>query len=332
MKLIKYMAVLLVLVISLSAQQKYAQSGFKFLQVTTDAKVAAMGDAATALEGNSMSVFSNSAGLARQTSFLDVSLGNVQWIGDIKYYYGVASVSPDNGAWGVFALSFVYTDYGDVYKTAFYNDSKWMFQDLGTYKPSIYYVGLSYAKAFSDKFSIGANIKMCKQDLGSAATDRDASGNVIQKSYSMSTPVFDFGMLYHTGFQSLDFGASFKNFSPDMTYERESFEAPLNLKVGLAYNWSDLFELNKAEHSLQMAVDFSKPRDFKEQVNLGLEYKFMDMVSLRVGYSTPNDEHGITTGIGLQKEIDGIKINIDYSYVPWTVFSDVHQLSLHFAF
>ncbi len=87
--------------------QKLAQTGMKFLSVSTDARASAMGDAVTALEGHSSSMFFNPSGMARLNSFANVSLGQVSWIADIYYSYGSAAFSPLKGHYGVFGITFL---------------------------------------------------------------------------------------------------------------------------------------------------------------------------------------------------------------------------------
>jgi len=64
--------------------QKLAQSGMKFLSVGLSARQAALADAFTAADGNSASMFYNPAGMARLGMFAEASLGQVNWIADIK--------------------------------------------------------------------------------------------------------------------------------------------------------------------------------------------------------------------------------------------------------
>src|SRR5512140_1376177 len=73
-------------------QQKLAQTGMKFLNVTVDARAAALGEAYTAIEGSSTSLFFNPAGIARVPQFASVGLGQVRWIADIKHNYASISI------------------------------------------------------------------------------------------------------------------------------------------------------------------------------------------------------------------------------------------------
>jgi len=135
-------------------------------------------------------------------------------------------------------------------------------------------------------------------------------------------------MIYNTGIQSLTVGVVFRNFSQDIKFQTEASDGPIVAKVGFAYNLSDLLEFDKKINSIQLAVDFSKPRSYYEQINCGIDYTFNEMVSFRFGYSSPNDRHDITAGLGFK--IEGI--GFDYSYVPWKEFDAVHQLSINVSF
>lgn len=315
---------------TLFGQQKLAQAGMKFLLVSPDARMSAMGDANTAIESNSSSaIFLNPAGMARQQTFADVSVGQINWVADIKYLYGAASFAPSDGLYGVMGVSMLYVDYGQFYGTI-RDASSLGYMETGVFSPKAYYIGVSYAKALNDKLSIGANIKYAVQDLKSTIVAYDDNG-ISKNSYKPSTVAFDFGILFHTGIKSLDFGVSIRNFSKELKLERENFQLPLVFKVGLAFNASDLLNLDKNEHSLQLAIDASHPRDNREQIDIGLEYKFMNMLALRVGNSSPNDEHNFTAGIGLQKNIAGLDLGVDYAYIPWSTFSDVHKFTVHFG-
>lgn len=313
-------------------QDKLAQTGMKFLQLSTDAKVAAMGDAVTALESNASAVFFNPAGMARMNGLASATFGMIKYIADIKYNYASVAVSPFDGDYGVLGFFAEFVDYGDFQGTIrASNDQGYI--DIGTFKPKAYVYGVSYAKALSEKFSVGGTIKQAVQDLATSFVSYDfTTGTGTARGYKPNALVYDFGMLYHTGFQSLDFGVSVRNFSKELKLEQEGYQLPLMFQVGVAYNASDFFNLNKEEHSLQLAIDANHPRDYKEQILIGGEYKFMNMLALRMGYSAPNDEHNLTAGIGFNWKNDYFNVEFDYCHTPWTVFNDVHRFSFHFTY
>ena len=131
-----------------------------------------------------------------------------------------------------------------------------------------------------------------------------------QKKISLDVLAFDFGVLYKTGFKSLNIGMSVRNFSREVKYKKEGFQLPLIFQIGASFNFADIMDVDKNEHSLLLTVDANHPRDFPEQIMIGVEYTFMNLISLRGGYSAPNDERNFSAGVGLKKDIGGINLGI----------------------
>lgn len=321
-----------------SQRQKLAQTGMKFLNVSLDARISAFGDAATSLENNSSSMFYNPAGMARFEGIADVSLGTTKFIADINYYNASVAFAPFGGDYGVFGLNFVSVDYGDFYGTV-RADNEQGFLDIGTFSPTAIAFGLGYAKALSEKFAIGGNVKYVRQSLGTSVVSNLVI-DPVTNSYAGGTTqdnkldvlAFDFGVIYKTGFKSLNIGMSIRNFSREVKYKEEGFQLPLIFQIGTSFNFSDLLELDKNEHSILFTADANHPRDYPEQILLGIEYTFMNLISLRGGYSTPNDERDITAGVGLKQNIEGLNLGVDYSYTNFGVFKSVHRITINFAY
>jgi len=313
-----------------SQDRKLAQTGMKFLNVGSNAQATGIVDAITSLEGQSVSMFYNPAAMARQKSFVDVFIGQTQWIADINHNFASIAFSPENGDYGVIGVTLQFVDYGEFLGTVRANNTQG-FINTGTFSPSATAFGIGYSKALSDRFSIGGNIKTVRQDLGSSITNVDNLGVQTQKGNALSVLVFDFGMLYRTGFHSLNFGVSVRNFSKEVKYQEEEFQLPLIFKIGLSMNVIDLTNLDREMHALTVSVDATHPRDYPEQINLGGEYLFMKSLAIRGGYMFNNDEYGYTLGLGVQQEFSGIHLGVDYSYMPFGVFSDVHRISFQIS-
>lgn len=317
-------------------KQKLAQSGFKFLSLSTDARMSAIGEAATSLNSMSAAMLYNPAGMARLAEYIgvaEISLNQTQWIADINYITGTAAVAPMDGLFGVFGVSFSYVDYGDFQRTI-RAQNELGYLDLGTFKPYSFSIGVGYAKALSEKFSVGGNIKYAKQDLGqNHITDVTGTGEYVKKDFALDVLAFDFGILYETGYKSLKLGMSVRNFSQEIQYEEEGFQLPLTFTIGMSADALDFLmpEVDKSMHSLLVTVDATHPRDYPEQLRFGVDYTFMDILSLRAGYYFPHDEGGFTAGVGLQKDLAGVNLGFDYAYAPFGVFDDVHRLTVHFG-
>lgn len=324
------LALLLLAAPAQAQQEKLAQTGFKFLSVSMDSRGAAMGDALTASEGGSEMLFYNPAGLARQSSFIDIALAQTQWIADINYNAATMTFAPSNGRFGVFGFSVMAVDYGSL-KGTIRADNEQGFIDIGSIEPTASAIGIGYARALTDRFSIGAHAKYATQDLGEGILGIDESDNFVTSTFKESVWAFDFGMLYKTGFRSLNFAVSARNFSEEIEYEEESFQLPLTVKIGLSMDMIDFTTASKDMHSFVLAVDAENPRDFSEQIKIGGEYVFMKMVALRFGYIFPTDEQGINLGIGFKQKIRSFGFGADYAYTDFGVFSDVHRLSFHLS-
>jgi hypothetical protein len=333
-----FMILLLFCLTGYTQQQKLGQTGMKFLNVSVDARISAFGDAVTSLENNSSAMFYNPASMARLEHLTDVTLGSTRFIADINYYHAAVAISPFDGDYGVIGFSLVSVDYGEFLGTI-RADNEQGFIDVGTYSPTAVAIGIGYAKALSEKFSVGGNVKYVRQSLGSSiinAVNFDPSSNsyesTVSEKNSLDVMAFDFGVLYKTGFESLNIGMSVRNFAREVKYKEEGFQLPIIFQIGASFNFSDIMEVNRDEHSFLVTVDANHPRDYPEQINFGMEYTFMNILSLRGGYSAPNDERGFSTGVGLKKDFSGVNLGVDYAYTPFGVFNSVHRLSLNFAF
>ena len=74
-----------------------------------------------------------------------------------------------------------------------------------------------------------------------------------------------------------------RNFAQEVKFEKERFQLPLIFKIGASVNAIDFFdEIDKSQHSLLVSVDATHPRDYPEQLNLGMEYQFMEFLHCEV--------------------------------------------------
>jgi hypothetical protein len=330
----KYFVLLLLvcaMVPAFGQNEKLAQTGLKFLSVATDPRAAAMGEAMTSVEGTSASLFFNPAGLARMQSSVQASFGNTNWIADIKHVYGSVAIASPNDNYGVFGFTFQSVDYGDIPRTVLAANGDG-YMDMGTFSPVALSVGAGYARALSDRFSIGGRVAYNIQDLGEGFNQVDGNVNPIAAPNKVEVLSFDFGMFYKTGLKSLNFAASVKNFSKEVKYEREGFQLPLTFRIGVSANVMDFFFDGKEVDPFLVTVDAVNSRDFPETINMGGEYVFMKTLALRAGYMFGYDEHSYSLGLGLQQSFQGVGLGLDYSYTPFGVFGNVNRFSIQMFF
>lgn len=318
-----------------AAEQKLAQTGMKFLSVGTDARFSAMANGVSAIESGSPSaVFYNPASMARFDVTARAAVGYTRWIADIAHYYGAIGISPADGDWGTFTLFYQYVDYGTVKGTIRsaggrgYLDSR----DIPglDVKPSGTVFGLGYARAISDKFSIGANIKYAMQNLGDATVEY-TGGNATTVNTTANVLAFDLGLIYRTGFRSLNLAMTIRNFSREVQFAKENVQLPLLFKIGAAIDMVELTEGEKGESSVLVTVDAEHPRDYQEQLRFGTEFIYQSLLALRMGYVTGLEEEGISLGFGLMTTLGEAPFGLDYAYTPVGPLGDVHRLTFNFA-
>lgn len=310
------------------SRQRIAQTGMKFLNVSLDAKAAAIADAMTAQQLGSVGMLYNPASMAYMQSNFDLSLGQTQWIADVNYNMLTAAYNSPIGVFGIFGIM---VDYGEVLETI-RADNESGFLDIGTISPTASVFGVGYARALTDRFSIGANAKYVSQDFGESTIRLDDNDNPVQEQFDLNTIAVDFGVLYQTGFKSLNFAMNVRNFSRELTYSQESFELPLTFRIGLSMDMMDVIPLNSTMHSLVLSVDTERPRDYYENIRVGGEYVFMNTFALRAGYVTPHDTQGLNAGFGLKSNLGSVGFNFDYSYSQYDTFGNVNRLVVGFRF
>jgi hypothetical protein len=327
-------------------RDKIAQTGFQFLSVINDARGAALGGAVTTLDMGSSSLFFNPACMVQMNGFLDISGSLNNFIADIKHNAFSLSVKPAGGKYGVFGFSLQTVDYGDnFYGTVVTNygglDD---YMDTGELSPTAMAIGAGYAKAISDKFSVGGQVRWVEQDLGEVAVSQFVrvptdttqeypdglkdSSVVVTKSFAKRPLVFDFGTYYKTGFKSLVFGMSIRNFSTDIKYIHETFQLPLVFTVGIHMNLIDFINEESNNQRAILSINSSHYRSRQEDIQIAMEYQLMNVLSLRGGYVSDKDEEGLNFGMGISFE----GLTFDYAYTPFGVFDKVVRYSARFTF
>jgi hypothetical protein len=321
----------LILLVALSfsmAQVKLAQTGAQFLSVDSDAKAGGMAGALTTVEMNSAALFFNPAGMARMETAIDVMASQSQWIADISYNSFAAAFNPSGGKYGVFAASLVSVDYGEIQGTQRW-DNEPGYIDTEILTPSAYAAGFGYAKALSDKFSVGGHVKYVGLNYGKSVypDEEDSSIPDTVKNHLAYSNAFDFGTIYRTGWKSLAFGMSVRNFSNEVTFESEGFQLPLTFTLGISMDLMDLIREGESQQQMLLSVDALHYRSHAEQVRIGVEYKPIDMLSLRTGYMSSNDENDISFGLGIQ----ALGLVVDYAYEPFGRLGDVQRMTVRFS-
>ncbi|MFC1619542.1 PorV/PorQ family protein [Candidatus Neomarinimicrobiota bacterium] len=294
------LGVMLLTLSPLLAIEKVGITSFQFLKVMTDARSTGMGEAYSAVASSSAAVFWNPAALTR-IKRADLAFSHANWFLDTQHFsFAAAYELPGRGTVGFQALT---VDYGSIEETRvdhlMFIDNVYNPGLTGrTLQPGANVFGLSFARRLTDRFAFGLTMKYASEDL------------VLESASSM---MFDLGILYRTGYRSLQLAATIRHFGPEIKYIDESFPLPQTFNIGISANLispQDNFLLSSEDHSLLFAFDLIQPRDYDQQYNMGFEYAWTSLIFLRSGYKINYDTAGLSLGAGVKVR----NIRIDYSF------------------
>jgi hypothetical protein len=325
--------------------QKVGTSSLQFLKVMPTARATAMGDAYVSLAGGADATFWNPAGLTSLRNH-EVTSTLTMWLFDTKQValaYGLPM-----GDWGTIGFQFQYVDFGSIEETRAdavdlvvpANGAPFFNAGLTgrSFTPYSYLVGLSYARAFTDKFSAAVSVKYAMESLWSdqaITIVNSVTGDVTTYKTYADVVLYDFGMLYKTGFRSVQIGVSAQNFGPQVKFADASHPAPLAFRLGVSANLlgQEALLFQDDMNRLTVAYDLFQPNDYRQQMHVGAEYSFSETVILRAGYKYDYDSEGLTFGGGLHTDFAGWPLYLDYSYGKMSEYlNNVHRISLGVQF
>lgn len=288
---------------------KFGQAGMKFLDIGTSARAEGMGGAVTTMDMGAASMFYNPAGLAGPSgTHGDVWAGRTNWAADIALNSFAASYKTPWVTVGVSGLS---VDYGDIAGRRMTESGA--IEETGNVDVSSTALGIGVAKAVTDKFQVGVVGRYVSEDLD---LSEGASENVL---------TFDAGTLYHTGLAGSVLSMSVRNFSRQAKHQDLGYDLPMAFRIGVAMDVLDLVQGLGDQHSLMVAVDALHPRDRAEEAILGVEYNFMNLVSLRAASRVGRDYTGsdakhptavsvASLGAGLHYQVGPTSVGANYAW------------------
>jgi hypothetical protein len=316
--------------------QKVAVTSHQFLKVMPSARATAMGDAFTTMASRADALFWNPSGITGVRAH-DIATTHTVWLIDTRQT--ALGYAFQAGRLGHIGVQFQYVDYGEIQETRVdhlgFVDGEYNPGYTGqTFRPHAWVAGVSYARALTDRFSAGVTTKFVSESLWNQRNVTiEGDGGGTFNTYASSV-LFDFGMQYDTGFRSVRVGAAVQNFGPQVTFAEDRFPAPMTFRLGIASNLigSDgLFAVDPSNR-LSLAYDIMHPNDYAQQMHMGAEYSFAEVLALRAGYKLNYDVDNWTFGGGLNTRMDRYRLSFDYSYGAMNEFlNNVHRLTLSLA-
>ena len=314
---------------------KVATTAAQFLKLGVGARPIALGGSFVAEASDLSALYWNPAGLAWLNGS-SAQFAYTAYLADIDYNY--AAFGTTLGTLGTLGASLTFLDSGNM-------EVRTADEPEGTgeqFKVQDVALQLSYARALTDRFSIGGSAKYIRERIWHSTA---------------STVAFDIGTLFTTPYERLRLGASMSNFGPKMQmdgrdvlfsqdpnpdsegnveivnaqFQTDRHPLPLLFRVGLAW---DAYQT--ADHRLLLSTDAAHPNDNTEYVNLGGEYSFRDLIALRVGVRNlfeVDGEQGLTFGGGLNLRLERtLRLRLDYAYADFGRLEQTHWFTVDLSF
>lgn len=242
---------------ALFAQAKVGTAGMQFLKVGVGARAVAMGEAFTAVSDDASALFYNPSGLIKMTT-PNAIFSYVDYPAGLKFVY-IGALTPTPQTSGVlgFHITSMFTD--EMTETT----PEMPYGTGRTFTASDLAVSVSYCQRLTDKFSVGANLKLLNEQLA----DKSATGWAA-----------DVGTYYETGWQEMNIGMVIQNFGPDMNFVNDPFPLPMSFKFG-----ASIVALNSGMYRWLIAGDFIHPNDNIELYQIGTELTAINMIAFRLG-------------------------------------------------
>ncbi|MEN8191346.1 MAG: PorV/PorQ family protein [Bacteroidota bacterium] len=309
---------------SLFAGDKVAQSKMQFLKIGVGARAAGMGDAFTAVGKDPNSIFFNPAAPALSNG-LNLTLNSTQWIADINHLSGVISYTWEDV--GTFTLDYINVDYGPMQRTIVDPHGWESYQTLGEFTVKEYAIGLGFAKELSEQFSVGGQVKYIYQNLGDTETWWYI-GTEFEEHKDVSNIddaiAFDLGTYYDTQYKGLKIGMAIQNFA--------NKAIPLTFRFGLSFELNQVLFPENNDHIIMLAWDALHPKDYGERQHFGLEYSFRGTYYLRTGYKFNYDNEDISAGLGVNVDVNALRVSFEYAYSNFSLFGNVNRFTVSLKF
>jgi hypothetical protein len=302
-----------------SAQfNKAGRTAFQFVKIGVGARQTAIGESGISSVRDVNSSFWNPAGIAGIVQS-EASFSYSTWFADMKYLSGAVGTRVDGV--GIFAVSWSMLNYGNMQEalvTGMTSDTR----TGSTFTGSDMLLGLSYAREFTDRLSVGVTVKYLHEKLWNYST----------KVF----PAFDVGTNYATGFKGIRFGMSAQNFGQSVRFlpvsdREEGYDIPLMFRIGASMDilsaTDGLINLGE-DHALALSLESVNSNDYGERWHVGGEYAFGGFLAFRGGYRFNYAEGNLSLGIGFARNIGGLGVRLDYSYVSFANLESPHRISL----
>jgi hypothetical protein len=263
--------------------------GVLFLKLGMSPRAAALGNTYMGISDDITGIFLNPVSIVHLEGN-QFFFSELEYLVDTRAIAGAFSFEMPKAVGGRIAVHYTGFFSGEMTKTTSEDIDGTMANETFSWNETA--IGVTYARAFTDKFSLAVGAKYVRTDVADL--------------YS-HTVAFDVGTMYRTGFRNLRIGMSTTNFGPDMRFQGKYdntyissiwqvsvserygyYPLPISFQVGIAD------EVYKAEQMrITGAIDYSHPNDLAERIHVGAEFAYDEMFFVRGGFFMDMDKSNV---------------------------------------
>ncbi len=338
---IKVAIVMLGITISSRSQAQIAKFSNEFLEISLDARAAAMGNAVLTTTYGVNAMYWNPGALAMQKEKLQFAFTHSEYFAGIaKYDYGAFSFKPDTTK-HAFGLSFIRFAVDDIPNTLELVDASGNidYDRVTSFSAGDYAIFLSYSRQIIKNLTVGGSVKIVTRRAG----DINVNAGFSAKSWGFG---IDLGALYKIndfliGLHLKDITTTFNSWSYEFTdaaidvFQQTGNDIPINsteltapkIILGFGYykHWDKPIEL-AAEVTFDITTDGKRNtlisgKPFSVNPHFGVEIGFAEIIYGRAGINNiqrvlDNDNEG--DKISLQPNVGGgvrfRTFRVDYAF------------------
>jgi len=274
--------------------------GFQFLKIPAVPTMAAMGGTGEMLQRSPLTILAHPAAFSWQRGAY-LATSHTAWLVDTSLFnIAFRNIMFDKS----FGLAIKYVDHGEFDKRT---DNG---THIGYYYPLDINLALNYAQKVTPDIHAGITANVIYEKIDSSSALGFAA---------------DLGLVYLTPLRNTSLDIAFKNVGFSTKMDNEKVKLPFITELGITYGYE--FTEDFALYPALKAVYMNDHDDILPAI--GLDFRIMEILSLKAGYKLNYDEEDLSAGFGVAYK----NFNLDYSYMNFNNdLNAVHIFGLGYRF